>query len=142
MTKRPGIFGNEDRFAIRRITNQNNAAEGTGLPPRLIGGVRVPPVSSLRVVRVEQVTTGQTRFTLIWNTPTIDNVSRYTVYVTGTPIENLVSAGPFLTAHPPAIFTITVSADCFLTFTVQTVLNNGLIASPDIAPTCTGKATL
>lgn len=135
----PRGLSNEDRFALNRLKNQFSAAEGTNLPPRQTGEFRVPFVSSLRVIRTEQVG-GQTRFTIAWEEPNISNISRFNIYAVVTPASSTINNGPFTVQGSPAIVSILSQDVSRVTFTVQIVLNNGLTSTPFTGPTCTGTA--
>lgn len=125
-------------FLVSRLKNQVGAGEGSNFPPRLIGGRRVPLVSALKTVRATNFS-GGTEFVLTWLDVELPNVNGYNVYVTGLLSDNKQPALVGLFKRSPAQFRVESNIATKVTFTVQTVLNNGLVSPIDISPSCTGS---
>lgn len=126
-------------FTISRLINNQGAAEGPIVPPRLQGGIRVPSVSGLRVAKVEQIPLGGTQVTLTWTNPYKNTfVSGYNIMVFGLLAGNQPQ-GPYFTEGSPGVVVLQVAATTRLTFVVQTVLYSGqtspLEQSPSVATT-------
>lgn len=126
-------------YLVGRLHNETVSAEGPNLPPRFIGGRRVPVVSALKTFRAVSYS-GGTEFTLTWLDVTdIPNVAGYNIYVTGLLSAN---AQPSLIAtakRSPAIFRLESNTAARVTFVVQTVLQNGMVSDIDKSPSCTGQ---
>ena len=133
------LFANDvNEFAIRRLINWNQAAEGYTLPPRQFGEFRVPFVSGLRIIRTQPFF-GETQFTLVWNDPNSPNVSHYNVFAYGAFADNQQPVGPTSVQSSPCIFRIPASVNgTRITFVVQTVLTNGQTSILDRSPSVTG----
>lgn len=137
----------ENDFAINRIINSQGAAEGTTLPPRQGGELRVPLVTGLKVARVSRYF-GQTQVTLVWDQPEIvqTQISHFNVYVTGLLPDGRQPQGPTSVAKSPGQVLVTTKVPVVAVFTVQTVLKSGLMSligtSPSVsAPIAGGNFT-
>ena len=139
MAGRSRLFADDvNEFAIRRLINWNQAAEGYTLPPRQFGEFRVPFVSGLRIQRT-QAFFGETQFTLVWTDPNSPNVSHYNVYAYGAFADNQQPVGPASVQSSPCVFRIPASnSSTRITFVVQTVLTNGQSSILDRSPSVTG----
>jgi hypothetical protein len=124
-------------FLLARLKNQTGAAEGSNFPPRLIGGRRVPLVTGLKTIRAHSFS-GGTEFVISWLDVELPNVNGYNVYVTGLLSDNKQPALVGLFKRSPAQFRVESNIATQVTFTVQTVLNNGMVSELSQSPSCTG----
>ena len=139
MPSKTGLIRDEDRFIIDRLKNPTLTAEGPTLPPRVTGSVRVPLVSGLRVVK-KSTFLGGTVFVLSWNEPNdFRYVDHYNVYIKGLYENNQAPVGPFAFPKSPAYIRLTADSAGIVTFSVQTVLKNGMNATLDECPTATAE---
>ena len=134
------------KFVLDRLANYSQAGEGSNLPPRQFGDIRVPIVSNLRIARIENYF-GGTTFTISWADPELGNVqiAQYNIFVAG--IDGVMEQqGPYGAFKSPAIIRISTRDISNLVFTVQTQLTNGLtsplsisatVAAPTVAPVLT-----
>jgi hypothetical protein len=123
-------------YVIGRLTNYNNAAEGSGVPPRQQGQSRVPYVDGVKVVQSVASLAG-TQFTLSWNNVTSANISvdHYNIYYTLALTNSTQPVGPFIAMQSPAQITVPNTTSTGVTFTVQTVLSNGMTSGLAESPT-------
>lgn len=132
----------ENEFSIKRIKNQTGTAEGTQMPPQLKGGIRVPFVQNLKILRAENYSAG-TQFTLSWDSPEYNptvQISHYTIYVKSINSGQAeVSQTPVTVKNSPAIIKVDSSNATRAIMTVQTVLKNGQTSNVDESPTVVGK---
>lgn len=134
---------------VDRLLNESGEAEGPSVAPEIKGGVRVLPVSELKVVHQEECKF-YTRFILSW----VDNPQmslwqpQYAVYTFAQQTalrwhgQNLNSAWDGPLQDP----TLTVASPCEVVvrgyqrqpviFAVQTRLSNGMVSMPETMPTC------
>ena len=134
-------------FALGRLINGNQAGEGSNLPPRQFGGIRVPIVSNLTILKIDNYA-GGTTFTLGWTDPEFANVaiSQYNIFVSG--VDGIAQPqGPYTATKSPAVIRISTRIASNLVFTVQTQLTSGLtsplaistsVASETVSPLRTG----
>ncbi len=127
----------DDNFALSRLKNVNNAAEGTNLLPPQVGQFRIPFVTSLKLVRTEFID-GQTYFTLTWDNVALNNVSHYAIYVNDSTNPSNAPIGPYLAQRSPSRIAIPSPPNVPLIFRLQTSLKNGFQSDLDSSPTCTG----
>jgi hypothetical protein len=130
----------EQRFPLERLINEYGAGEGSNLPPRQFGDIRVPIVSNLKILRVENYF-GGTTFTLSWDDPNFGNirVSHYNIFVSG--IDNVREPQGIVSAiKSPATVRVTVREVSRLVFTVQTQLSNGATSDLRISPSVASEA--
>lgn len=132
-----------DLFTLDRLTNDRQAGEGSNLPPRQFGDIRVPIVSGLKISRIENYF-GGTTFTLSWVTPELGSIriAQFNIFVSG--IDGVrEQQGPYGAFKSPAVVRISTREISNLVFTVQTQLTNGLtsplfispsVAAPTVAP--------
>tara|TARA_R110000868_G_scaffold241334_2_gene495899 strand:- start:344 stop:1153 length:810 start_codon:yes stop_codon:yes gene_type:complete len=128
-------------FALERLINTAQAGEGTNMPPRQFGDIRVPIVSNLRILKVDNYF-GGTTFTLGWDDPEFGNITvgQYNIFVSG--IDGVTQPqGPYSARVSPAIVRISTRIPSNLVFTVQTQLTNGM-TSPLEVSTSVASATL
>lgn len=115
-----------NNFPLQRLVNLSQAGEGSNMPPRQFGSIRVPIVTNLRILKVENYF-GGTTFTLSWNDPDFGNirVAQYNIFVSG--IDGVAQPqGPYSAQKSPAVVRISTRIPSNLVFTVQTQLTNGL----------------
>jgi hypothetical protein len=119
---------------VARIVNQKGAAEGTTLPPRQSGELRVPIVTGLKVVKTQSYF-GGTQVTLVWTEPEIvpQQLSHFNVYVTGLLPGNAQPQGPITAQKSPAQIRLQTKEESVVVFTVQTVLKSGLMSLIDVS---------
>jgi hypothetical protein len=127
----------QDKFALERLVNVTGTGGGTNLPPRQFGALRVPIVTNLRILKVDNYF-GGTAYTLAWNDPPFPNVriAQYNIFVSGIDGVNepqmLVSA-----IASPSVIRVTTRTVSRLIFFVQTQLINGttspLANSPSVS---------
>ena len=129
----------ELQYIAQRIKNLTGTAEGTLLPPRQIGPLRVPTVSGLTLVKTEN-SFNQNIFTLVWNNPEAPNISHYAIYVSNSINQNAVPLGPFETKASPAQVSIPAVQLSRPIFIVQTVMKNGIVSNLNDSPSCVGLA--
>ena len=134
-------------FALGRLINEKQAGEGSNLPPRQFGDIRVPIVSNLKILKIDNYA-GGTTFTLGWTDPEFANVSvaQYNIFVSG--IDGVTQPqGPYSAKKSPAVIKVSARVASNLIFTVQTQLTNGLtsplsistsVAAETISPLRTG----
>lgn len=141
--ERNSFQGAENDFAINRLVNNQGAAEGTILPPRQGGELRVPLVTGLKVSRVTRYF-GQTQVTLVWDQPEIvpTQLSHFNIYVTGLLPDGRQPQGPTSVAKSPGQLLVTTRVPVIAVFTVQTVLKSGLMSligtSPSVSAPISG----
>jgi hypothetical protein len=125
-------------FTVSRLINSTGTAEGTSLPPRMSAGLRVPIVTGLRILKINNYF-GGTEITLQWNEPpnVFRSVNGYNVYVRNLNGESTKPQGPFFARGSPATVRLVTSETTTVVLTVQTVLKNGqtseLGASPSVS---------
>lgn len=116
----------QDKFALERLVNVTGTGGGTNLPPRQFGSLRVPIVTNLRILKVDNYF-GGTAYTLAWADPPYPNVriAQYNIFVSGIDGVNepqmLVSA-----LSSPSVIRVTTRSASRLIFFVQTQLINGM----------------
>lgn len=123
-----------NEFALKRLVNYSQAGEGANLPPRQFGDLRVPLVTNLRILKIDNYF-GGTTFTLAWNNPDFRNISvaQYNIFVSG--IDGVTQPqGPYAASVSPAVVRISTRTPSNLVFTVQTQLANGLTSQITISP--------
>ena len=131
----------ESDFVVSRLVNFGRVAEGTSLPPRMTGSVRVPAVSRLEAYWVG-IRDSFLEYIVTWMDPEgfTGSISHYEIWLT---MSNRTEApqGPYIARHSPAFIVLprTYSPRPFVAFHVLTVLNNGMILPFDKAPTTTAK---
>jgi len=129
-----------NRFPLDRLINLASTGEGSNLPPRQFGSLRVPIVTGLKILQVESHL-GGTDYTLAWATPEFPNVkiAQFNVYVSG--INGVMEPqGPYTAYSSPAVINVSVRQTSRLIFTVQTQLNNGLTSPIDVSPSVAAEA--
>lgn len=129
-----------DSFALNRFINFNSAGEGSNIPPRQFGELRVPLVTNLKIIKVENYL-GGSKFTLAWTDPEYPNINfaQYNIFVTG--IDGVTQPqGPYAALRSPAVVSINVRGLSHLIFTVQTQLSNGLTSPIDTSPSVSADA--
>jgi hypothetical protein len=130
----------DQRFSLERLINEYGAGEGSNLPPRQFGDIRVPIVSNLKILRIENYF-GGTTFTLSWDDPNFANVrvSQYNIFVSG--IDNVREPQRIVSAvKSPATVRVTVREVSRLVFTIQTQLTNGATSDLRISPSVASEA--
>lgn len=144
--------GNDNDYAIERLTNINNIAEGSMLPPVLRAGSRIVPPSALTVQLQEELEKG-TRFVLSWLVPKeMERFKpRYRIYAyygqngpvpgfgsnSPTPIQYSPSTSVVMVDNPPADFVLYADTARPVKFELETRLSNGLILTSERRPSCT-----
>lgn len=121
-------------FSLKRLTNVNNAAEGSNLPPRQYGDLRAPIVSNLRILKTDNYF-GGTTFVLAWDEPEFPTtkISQFNIFATG--VDGVQQPqGPWTTTKSPAVIRLTTKKVSNIVFTVQTQVTNGLVTPLDISP--------
>lgn len=129
----------ELQYVLQRIKNYTGTAEGTLLPPRQIGPLRVPTVSGLQLIKTQN-SFNQNIFTLQWINPEAPNISHYAVYVQNAINANAVPIGPYETKTSPVEISLPAQNLSRIIFTVQTVMKNGIVSNLIDSPTCVGLA--
>ena len=129
-----------NQFALNRLTNLGNAAEGTNLPPRQTGDIRVPIVTNLKVVGSTPTATGPA-YVLSWLDPDAggSQISQYNIYVIGDGTEE--PQGPFTARRSPATVRVAPVTSSQLRFIVQTQLHNGMTSHMEISPSVASPTT-
>jgi hypothetical protein len=142
-TARPSVFRDlfpGDQFSLARMKNIRNAAEGSNLPPRYVGGTRVPSVTGLKLIRALTFAAGDhIQYTIKWNDINLPNIDHYSIYVTNNADPVGTSSSPYQVKNSPATLNIiippnTISKSIIL---VQTVLNNGFTSDIKNSPSIT-----
>lgn len=130
----------EFNFVVGRLINQTNTAEGSNLPPKQSGDIRVPIVRNLKLIKSIRYF-GGTQFTLSWESPPDDQqrISHYTVYIFGLLSGNQQPLAPTAVTGSPAEVRVTSNEIATVTFRVQTVLKNGQVSELTKSPTCAGS---
>lgn len=129
-----------NRFPLDRLINLASTGEGSNLPPRQFGSLRVPIVTNLRILQTQSFV-GGTDYTLAWNSPEFPNVkiAQYNVYVSG--INGVMEPqGPYTAYSSPAVINVSVRQTSRLIFTVQTQLTNGLTSPINVSPSVAAEA--
>jgi hypothetical protein len=124
----------DTRYALDRLINFRNTAEGPTLPPQISRGTRVPFISSLEILKKETTPTGSTRFYLTFLEPLSLQVSKYNVFYSIRGKNNQFS-GPFSAQNSPIIVDINLPTNTFITFFVQTELPSGMKSVLQDSPT-------
>ena len=121
-------------FSLKRLTNVNNAAEGSNLPPRQYGDLRAPIVSNLRILKTDNYF-GGTTFVLAWDEPEFPTtkISQFNIFATGADGVQQPQ-GPWTTTKSPAVIRLTTKEVSNIVFTVQTQVTNGLVTPLAISP--------
>lgn len=130
-----------DNFALNRFVNFNAAGEGSNIPPRQFGELRVPIVTNLKIIKTDNFL-GGSKFTLSWTDPEFSNINfaQYNIFVVG--IDGVSQPqGPFAALKSPAIVNLSVREFSHLIFTVQTQLTNGLTSPIETSPSVAADAT-
>lgn len=134
------LHDHELEYLVARLKNQTESGEGTHIPPRLKAGTRIPLVTGLRVISQTTNRTG-TKVVLAWNnveeTPDV-RVREYSVYALGI-YNGSQPYGPFSTLVSPIEIPLQLEAAKVVTFSVKTVLINGLSSDIEESPTCTAS---
>lgn len=126
----PELSNREDSYALRRLINSENAAEGSSLPPPQIGPFRVPYVKSVRVSSPEA-----TKYRVTWIEP-----EGFTARIAQFNIFIILSGGirqpigPFSTTKSPLTIQILLSPGTVATFFVQTQLSSGFTNPVALSP--------
>ena len=121
-------IGNSE-YLVGRLRNSNNVAEGTNIPPQVLGEFRVPFVYGLRVLNVTQSFPG-TQLTVAWYVPEgYSNINSFRIYAKNAYAANEEPIYVASSATSPCTFTLPGTVSGVATIFVQAVLNNGL-ASP------------
>lgn len=125
---------NTSQYALMRIVNLSKSGEGTGLPPRFVGGTRVPIVSNVQLVRAYNDGVNNV-LVISWEEPDSDQdmISHYQVYVSGVD-GYLAFQGPFSTVRPPAVVRISSDVTGRARVVVQTVMKNGQMSDLGASP--------
>lgn len=126
---------NEDLvFAIERLINSSQSAEGKSLPLAVKAGIRVPAVTNLKTTLRKRVADG-TEFTLTWTEPEpLKLVSHYLI----TANDQNIVIGSYETKRSPVKIFIPTFENKAVTFTIRTVLTNGQISLLENSPSCSG----
>ena len=130
----------QDKFAIERLVNVTGTGGGTNLPPRQFGALRVPIVTNLRILKVDNYF-GGTSYTLAWTDPPYPNVriAQYNIFVSGINGVNepqmLVSA-----LSSPSVIRVTTRTTSRLIFYVQTQLINGMTSPLQNSPSVSSES--
>jgi len=126
-------------YIVDRLQNNDSAAEGPILPPRLAAGIRVPTVSGLRLAQTFPNTDGST-FNIVWNNieeaPGV-RVRQYNIFVIGL-LPNNVPTGPYTAERSPATISVVAPNGAVLSFVVQSELTSGLTSEFSNSPSTTG----
>lgn len=125
----------DNQFALDRLTNLGNTAEGTNLPPRQTGDIRVPIVTKLKVVNIKSTPSGVV-YTLAWMDPDAggSQIAQYNIYAYGLNGSE-EPQGPFTSRRSPATVRLVSTSYSQIRFTVQTQLHNGMTSHMEISPT-------
>lgn len=125
-------------YAVGRIINQGQVADGPTLPRPVRGEFRVPFPSGFKISGTPSTSFGGTVFTLKWNDCNDPYVSRYNVYVRNALDENVQPALLGVSQRSPFTARVTSDAATTVIFYLQTVMNNGQALPVNRCPTCTG----
>lgn len=129
-------------FVIKRLVNFNNTGGGTNLPPRQFGSLRVPIVTGLKILKVDNFF-GGTTYTLGWNSPDFKNIdiAQFNVFISG--IDGVAEPqGPYTAFNSPAVIRVTTKTVSRLIFTVQTQLTNGMTSPLETSPSVAAESIL
>lgn len=120
---------------VERIVNQTGSAEGTTLPPKQSGELRVPIVSGLRVTKVVPYL-GGAEVTIAWREPENypKQLSHFNIYTQGLFSDSKVQQGPATSRRSPATLRLSTNQNTVAVFTVQTVLKSGLMSLIQVSP--------
>ncbi len=123
-----------DNFTLDRLINRTNTSEGSIVPPRQSGEIRVPLVTNLRTLSATPHF-GGTLVTLAWDNPDISSsfISHFNVYASGLN-RTTQPQGLSSTQKSPATVWITSPEEARIIFTVQTQLSNGLASRVETSP--------
>lgn len=121
-------------FTLRRLSNVNAAAEGSNLPPRQFGAIRVPIVTGLKLLSVTPQVESL-RVVLTWTTPEYPNVgiAGFNILakgIQGQPQQVLLGSA----VGAPAVIDVPAVGESHVTLTVQTQLANGLVSPAETSP--------
>tara|TARA_R110000868_G_scaffold68695_2_gene203117 strand:+ start:689 stop:1402 length:714 start_codon:yes stop_codon:yes gene_type:complete len=121
-------------FTLRRLSNINAAAEGSNLPPRQFGELRVPIISGLRILSTATLP-GILQVTLSWLNPEFPNVEINSFRIHAEGVAG-VSQRIFLGSAPgsPMIVNVPAVGQSNVVLRVQTQLNNGLLSPIETSP--------
>jgi len=124
-------------FAVGRLINTTNTAEGAILPPAQKGEFRIPFVTNLQLVKTISYF-GSTQFTLTWIEPDSPQISHFNIYVYGLLTNNRQALGPSTVTRSPAEVRVGSRTAVTVTFVVQTVLKNGQVSDLERSPSVSG----
>lgn len=145
--------GATDNFAINRLINQQNVAEGSNMPPPVKVGLRIPPPKGFQVQYQEELE-GATRFILTWTcaneilkyTPTYRIYTyagqafvSFTAQTPNTPLLDGPLQTPVSTQTPPCEVIVPGTTRRPVVFAIETRLSNGLVSAPEVMPTASAK---
>lgn len=141
-------------YSLLRLINQDGAAEGSDLMPRIIRGIRVQPPSEFRITRREELKYAS-RFILSWkpNYEMAQLGARYRIYTYSQqnvmPMQTSQSpntpgwTGPLLAEvmadGPPAEVVVPGYQSQPVIFAIETRLPNGFVSLENTRPTCAAQ---
>lgn len=125
-------------YAVGRLINQGQVADGPSLPRPVHGEFRVPFPTGFMISGTPSQSFTGTIFTLKWTDCTDPYVNRYQIYVRNVLDENTQPA--LLGSAEMSPFTARVDSNVPATvvFYLQPVMNNGQALPISRCPTCTG----
>ncbi len=120
---------NRAKQILSRLQNVTSTGSGSSMPVNLVGGIAVPPVSSVSAA-VSSYTPGVAHVVCRWIEPQNTlNVDRYNVYVIGAELGQTQPVLVASSATSPAVFPVHVDTTRTVKILVQTVLTNGQVMS-------------
>lgn len=121
---------------VARLTNLNQAAEGATLPPRLQGGVRVPPPTTARAAFAGTVGSAS-QYIISWERPTSISPALIDHYnVVANEVRDGVTRLQATLQVPgsPATIQLIPNPPSAILFQIQTVLTNGQTSPLELSP--------
>lgn len=126
-------------YLVSKLQNPLGSAEGSSIPPRQVGDVRVPIVTGLRC---EQAVydNGGTAFTLTWNDVPSPRKVSYLVYAFLIRSQSdVIPLQEQSCVRSPAYIRVRGrDAGDIIMFKVQTVMQTGVASLLENSPSCTG----
>lgn len=128
-------------FTLRRLSNVNSAAEGSNLPPRQFGDLRVPIVTNLKLLSTTP-TVEALRTVLSWVTPEYPNVAIAGFNIIAEGVNGERQQRFLGTAlGSPVVVDVPAAGYANVVLRVQTQLTNGLVSPAEVSPSVTVQGT-
>lgn len=126
-------------YLVSKLQNTLGSAEGSSIPPRQTGDVRVPIITGLRCEQA-LYDNGGTAFTLTWNDIPSPRKVSYLVYAFLVRSQtDVIPLQEQSCVKSPAVIRVRGrDVGDIIIFKVQTVMQTGIASSLDNSPSCSG----